>query len=118
MKKRRWKQGLAVFLGLTLGIYAPVTALQGRYPVYAYTERSASVNATSLNVRSDAGTSYSAVGKLSRGASVTVVGEKTGTDGKLWYQVRFTGTGGSTVTGYVLGSYLKVSTTTSSSSTT
>lgn len=117
MKKRRWKQGLAVFLGLTLGIYAPVTALQGRYPVYAYTERSASVNATSLNVRSDAGTSYSAVGKLSRGASVTVVGEKTGTDGKLWYQVRFTGTGGSTVTGYVLGSYLKVSTTTSSSST-
>lgn len=115
MKKRRWKRGLAVFLGLTLGIYAPVTALQGRYPVYAYTERSASVNATSLNVRSDAGTSYSAVGKLSRGAVVTVTGEKTGTDGKLWYQIQFTGTGGSAVTGYVLGSYLSLSTSTSSS---
>lgn len=105
MKKRRWKRGLAVVLGLTLGIYAPVTALHERYPAYAYTERSASVNATTLNVRSDAGTGYNSVGKLSRGTVVTVIGEKTGTDGKLWYQIRSSGG----VTGYVLGSYLTIS---------
>ncbi|WP_432627204.1 SH3 domain-containing protein [Brotaphodocola sp.] len=118
MKKRRWKRGAAVILGLTLGIYAPVTALQGRYSVYAYTERAASVNATTLNVRSDAGTAYSSIGKLARGASVTVTGEKTGSDGKLWYQIRFAGSGGSTVTGYVLGSYLRLSTSASTSSST
>lgn len=115
MKKRRWKRGAAVILGLTLGIYAPVTALQGRYPVYAYTERAASVNATTLNVRSDAGTAYGSIGKLARGAAVTVTGEKTGSDGKLWYQIRFAGSGGSTVTGYVLGSYLSLSTSASTS---
>lgn len=118
MKKRRWKRGAAVILGLTLGIYAPVTALQSRYPVYAYTERAASVNATTLNVRSDAGTAYSSIGKLTRGASVTVTGEKTGSDGKLWYQIRFAGTGGATATGYVLGSYLRLSTSTSASAST
>ena len=69
-------------------------------------ERAATINASSLNVRSGAGTSYSSVGKLGKGAAVTVVGEKAASDGKTWYQIRYT-SGGSTQTGYVLSTYVK-----------
>lgn len=74
---------------------------------YAYTERSASVNASSLNVRSNAGTSNSIVAKLSRGTAVTVIGEKNASDGALWYEIRFSGANGTTITGYASQSYIK-----------
>mgnify|MGYP000674208094 CR=1 FL=1 len=54
----------------------------------------ATVKASSLNVRSDAGTGYSAVARLAAGASVRITGEKTGTDGKTWYQIQYTGSSG------------------------
>ena len=73
----------------------------------AYTEKRATVKATSLNVRSGPGTSYSIVGKLSNGTGVTVVGEDTASDGVRWYQIRFTGSGGAETTGYVSNSYLR-----------
>lgn len=107
MKRRTWKKGLAVMLGLVLSIHAPAGAFNLKYQAYAYTERSATINASSLNVRSGAGTTYSSVTKLSKGAAVTVIGETTGSDGKLWYQIRFTGTGGAAGTGYVLSTYIK-----------
>ena len=107
MKKRAWRKGLAAMLGLVLSIHAPAGALTLKYQAYAYTERAATINASSLNVRSGAGTTYSQVTKLSKGAAVTVIGETTGTDGKLWYQIRFTGAGGGTSTGYVLNTYVK-----------
>lgn len=52
---------------------------------YAYTG-AATVKASSLNVRSDAGTGYSAVARLAAGASIQITGEKKGTDGKTWYR--------------------------------
>lgn len=107
MKKHTWKKGLAAMLGLVLSIHAPAGALTMKYQAYAYTERSATINASSLNVRSGAGTTYSSVAKLSKGAAVTVIGETTGSDGKLWYQIRFTGTGGGAASGYVLSTYIK-----------
>ena len=94
-------------LGLVLSIYAPAGAVTQRHEAFAYTERSATINASSLNVRSGAGTTYSQVTKLSKGAAVTVIGETTGSDGKLWYQIRFTGTGGQAGTGYALSTYIK-----------
>ncbi len=106
MKKNRWKKGLAAILGLILTINSPLGVCLPIYSVYAYTERSATINASSLNVRSGPGTSYSSLTKLARGAAVTVVGETTGSDGKKWYQIRFTGTGGAATTGYVLGTYV------------
>jgi len=106
MKKKIWKKGLAVALGLTLGFFAPMESLSPVLPSYAYTERPASINASSLNVRSGPGTNHSALAKLSRGASVTVINETTGADGRLWYQIRFT-SGGSSSTGYVLSTYVK-----------
>ena len=107
MKKRPWKQGLAVMLGLMLGLSGPAGSLALPQVAYGYTARSATVNASTLNVRSGAGTSYSSVAKLAQGTAVTVIGETTASDGKLWYQIRFTGSGGASATGYVLSTYVR-----------
>ncbi len=74
---------------------------------YADVERPAVVNATTLNVRSGAGTGYSVVDKLSNGTAVTVIGEAAGSDGMLWYRIRFTGSNGSVLTGYVRSDYIR-----------
>ncbi len=107
------KKGAALGLGLLLAFQPPEPALLQSLPLnpvaeaYAYTERSATIKATSLNIRSDAGTGYSAVARLPYGTAVTVIGEKTASDGVLWYQVRFVGSGGATQTGYASGQYIK-----------
>lgn len=106
MNKWSWKKGLAAAMGLMLSVQAPMGVLTPVLETYAYTERSAKVNASSLNVRSGPGTSYSQVTKLARNAAVTVTGETTGSDGKLWYQLRFSGSGGATATGYALSTYI------------
>lgn len=106
MKNKTWKKGLAAVMGLVLSIQSPIGAVFPLSRVYGYTERAATVNASSLNVRSGPGTSYSQAGKLARGAAITVIGETTGSDGKLWYQIRFTGSGGAASTGYVLNTYV------------
>lgn len=106
MKRQTWKKGLAAMLGLMLSIQAPFGTLVPLRQSYAYTERSAKVNASTLNVRSGPGTANSLVTKLAKGTAVTVINETTGTDGKLWYQIRFS-SGQGTATGYVLGSYIR-----------
>lgn len=108
MKKINYKRGLALLLGCILAI-SPCAAGNGHTfsMISLADERSAMVNATNLNVRSGPGTSYQAVAKLSHGAPVTVVGEQTGTDGKVWYQIRFTGSGGAETTGYVSSQYIR-----------
>lgn len=105
MRKQTLKKGLAAVLGLALCMQMPSVNSALQLSAYAQ-ERAATINASSLNVRSGAGTSYSSVGKLGKGAAVTVVGEKAASDGKTWYQIRYT-SGGSTQTGYVLSTYVK-----------
>lgn len=107
MKKWTWKRSLAVMLGLVLGIQAPLSAFMPERVSYAYTARSATINASSLNVRSGPGTSYSRVAKLTRGTAVTVTNETTGSDGRIWYQIRFVDDGQTVSTGYVLNTYIK-----------
>jgi len=68
----------------------------------AYDAKNATVNVSSLNVRSGAGTSYSKVTSLNHGQSVTITDEASGDDGKTWARITFGG--GS---GYVLREYLK-----------
>ena len=75
MKKKRIKQGLAVMLAL----FMTINSFSGSIPwtvfnSYADT-RSAVVNATTLNVRSGPGTSYSVAGKLTNGTGITVVSD-------------------------------------------
>lgn len=62
------------------------------------------VLANSLNVRSGPGTSYSKVGGLTKGQTVTVINEAL-KDSEKWYVVTFK-SGTKTVTGYVLGVYI------------
>ena len=87
MKRKKWKKAAALGLGVLLAVETPWTALNGWNPAavaHAYTERSATVKATSLNIRSDAGTNYSVVARLNYGTAVTVIGEKQASDGVLW----------------------------------
>ena len=109
MKGKIYKKGLAVLLGLKLAANVPLSRPLSFHMLdsYAYTG-TATVKASSLNVRSDAGTGYSAVARLAAGASVRITGEKTGTDGKTWYQIQYTGSNGQSGTGYVSSSYIRI----------
>ncbi len=109
MKGKIYKKGLAVLVGLTLAANLPLSRPLPFHMLdsYAYTG-TATVKASSLNVRSDAGTGYSAVARLAAGASVRITGEKTGTDGKTWYQIQYTGSNGQSGTGYVSSSYIRI----------
>lgn len=53
-----------------------------------------------VNVRSSASTSGSISAKLTQGSKVSILSEKTGSDGKKWYQISCT-YGRITVTGYI-----------------
>ena len=67
-------------LGLALAVQLPGSVPFHMLDSYAYTG-AATVKASSLNVRSGAGTGYQAVGRLAAGASIQILGEQTGTDG-------------------------------------
>ena len=104
MKKKRVRQGVAVMLAVLMVIHSFSGSGPGMGLVsYADTVRPAVVNATSLNVRSGPGTSYGIAGKLTNGSSVNVIGETTGADRKVWYQIEY----GGGKKGYVLSTYLK-----------
>lgn len=107
MKVKKYKRGLAVMLGLALAVQLPGAVPFHPMDTYAYTG-AATVKASSLNVRSGAGTGYRAIGRLVAGASIQVLGEQRGTDGKTWYQIRFSGTGGTEQTGYVSAEYVRL----------
>lgn len=94
-------------LGLALAVQLPGAVPFHPMDTYAYTG-AATVKASSLNVRSGAGAGYQAIGRLAAGASIQVLGEQRGTDGKTWYQIRFSGTGGTEQTGYVSAEYVRL----------
>lgn len=102
MRQKKWKKGMAVLMAGLLSFQAPFVIPAPLGHAYAYTERQAVTNASSLNVRSGPGTSYSRVTSLGKGTSITVINEVIGSDGKRWYQIRF-----SSGTGYVLGTYIR-----------
>lgn len=109
MKVNNRKKGLALLMGLLLGVQLPASLLTSLKPMdsYAYTG-AATVKASSLNVRSGAGTGYSAIGRLAAGTPVKIIGEQRGTDGNIWYQIQYTGSNGSITTGYVSSSYIRL----------
>lgn len=112
MKKGRRKCRIALMLAAFLLVQTGIQAwcTPRLLESYAYTEKTGVVNATSLNVRSGAGTTYSAVGRVTHGTKVTVIGERSASDGALWYQIRYPSTGSTTKTGYVLASYIRFET--------
>ncbi len=64
-----------------------------------------------LNVRSGPGTSYSKLGTLAKGSSVTITGSSKDKNGKVWYQYQFS----SNKTGYICSDYVEVQTVNSDS---
>ena len=108
MKKRGRRILAALTAVLLLAESVSGTGIIADYPgtIYAETQRSAIVNATTLNVRSGPGTGNSVVRKLSYGAPVTVVGQETASDGVLWYKLQFTA-GGKSMEGYASSEYIK-----------
>ena len=107
MRKRTFRKGAAVVLALMISIDS--IAGHGIVPVltsYA-DERPALVSASTLNVRSGPGTNHSIVTKLYNGTSVTVINETNGSDGKVWYQIRFSGGAGTETTGYARSDYIR-----------
>ena len=84
-------------------------AFLGHIEIYGNTDKTGIVVVdTTLNVRSDAGTTYSVVGTLTNGYVVTVKGEKYASNGALWYNISYVNTGGKVITGYVSGIYIKI----------
>lgn len=56
-----------------------------------------------LSVRSGPGTSYTRLGLIYDGTTVTIRGEKKASDGATWYQIDYNGG-----TGYVINTYVKI----------
>jgi uncharacterized protein YgiM (DUF1202 family) len=73
--------------------------------VTATESRPATITQDSVNVREGAGTAYNSVGKVTKGDTVTITGEATGSDNKTWYQVTF---GSSNKTGFIRSDLLEV----------
>lgn len=98
---------MAMMLAVLLLINACLGYHNPSMESFAYTARSATIKASSLNVRSGPGTTYSIVGTLSQGTAVTVIEEAKASDGVLWYQIRFSGAGGAETTGYARHDFIK-----------
>ena len=63
--------------------------------------RTGIVEASSLNFRSGPGTEYGVVGYLSNGDQGTIIGEKTATTGKIWYNMIVNGKNGWASSSYI-----------------
>ncbi len=90
MTKGLIRRATTALLALGIAFAPPMASLSDTGTAYA-AEWTGRVNATSLNVRSGPGTSYSSVARLSNNAQVTVVSQETGSDGYVWYKIRFSG---------------------------
>ena len=98
MKKHKTKSlhhslGTAL-LSLSLLLAPAGTALNALPSAYA--AQAAVIRGTNVNVRAAASTSSQLVTSLGNNSSVTILGQTTGSDGKVWYQISAGG-----VSGYV-----------------
>ena len=98
MKKHKTKSlhhslGTAL-LSLSLLLTPAGTALNALSSAYA--AQAAVIRGTNVNVRAAASTSSQLVTSLGNNSSVTILGQTTGSDGKVWYQISAGG-----VSGYV-----------------
>lgn len=108
MKRSRYRRGIALLISCLLAVGNCFSSGPMSFSIVSYAnERPATVNATNLNVRSGAGTTFPSIAKLSHGVAVTVIGEQTAVGGVLWYQIRFSGSGGAETTGYASSAYIK-----------
>lgn len=66
------------------------------------------VNFESARVREGASTKHEIVGSAVKNTPVTITGEAKATDGKLWYQVKYTNSSGREVVGFIRSDLLTI----------
>lgn len=95
MKKRGRRILAALTAVLLLAESVSGTGIIADYPgtIYAETQKSAIVNATTLNVRSRPRHRKFRCKEAVLRTPVTVVGQETASDGVLWYKLQFTAGG-------------------------
>lgn len=109
MKKRNLSKSIAVITAIAV-LMSVFTAFSGSGTSQVYAASEVSVNKTGtvtdgpLNVRSGAGTSYSKIGQLQKGKTITVLTKKTNSKGELWYKFKYS----SSKYGYVSAEYVKL----------
>lgn len=64
-------------------------------------ETKAYVNNNSARIRQGASTDHEVVGSVPKNSAVTLTGEAKASDGKKWYQIKYTTAGGSEAVGFV-----------------
>ena len=68
------------------------------------TQKMVKILRTPLNVRANAGQSYTKLGQTSKGKTYVYLGSKKASNGKVWYQIQFT----SKLKGWVVSSYAQI----------
>lgn len=66
---------------------------------------SGTVNGKTVNIRAGAGTTYSKVASVNKGTVLTITGQATGSDNKVWYQVTFI-SNNKEITGFIRHDYV------------
>ena len=90
-----------------------ITSAMMRQQVFGYTAVKGTVLCKSGMVRKDASTASAFAFGVTKDEIVTITDEKTGADGKVWYQITVSGT-----TGYIRSDLIKKSETTAANTTT
>ena len=102
---RRVEKRTRVLTGAVAIFYACVVILSAFVAVSAGSVRYGVVTGTEvgLSVRAGAGTSYTRLGLIYDGTTVTITGEKKASDGATWYAIDYNGG-----TGYVISAYIRL----------
>lgn len=102
---RRMEKKTRTLAGVAAVFFACIVVLSAFVAVYAGNVRYGVVTGTEvgLSVREGAGTTYTRLGLIYDGTTVTITGEKKASDGVLWYAIDYNGG-----TGYVSGQYIRL----------
>ena len=102
---RRMEKKTRTLAGVAAVFFACIVVLSAFVAVYAGNVRYGVVTGTEvgLSVREGAGTTYTRLGLIYDGTTVTITGEKKASDGVLWYAIDYNGG-----TGYVSSQYIRL----------
>lgn len=92
---------MVAFLLVSVTLLSMISAFTMFAAAYETKYGIVSTTSTSLNVRSGAGTSYSQLGTLDKGAKIVIVDEEADSDGDIWYKIEYNGG-----YGYVYNKYI------------
>ena len=103
MKRFRYRAA-ALLLGLVTALSPAVQLLPHTGTHVAYAEEIAAyISGTNVNMRTGPGTGYAPVARLSKSTPVVILGQESGSDGNLWYKIRY-----GSAEGYVTSAYVAV----------